>query len=348
MAKLYHPIFKRFEMAKKRHFSGLLSIAVLVCLFYGGCQPSSRQAASWQAGDRFDLQVSMVSDMLLPLGIPKADHKVTEMRMTYEVKEAEGGMPRLVTVRIAALKASVDTMGVNCDYDSATQAQMPDYDKTDKRYRQKEEYWNFFRDVVGQQYTVRLNDAGEVAEFVEVSEKLRQAMDGLFFGSTAGDQMTFLFSESRLRQYAEAAVGGELAGNRVKGGADWQRQAVAEIPRAEAVMAARNYKVENIREESGGDIADISYEVALAEGAALPVQYPARYEKVKGKIGMKILEVSGQGQIQYGAGEGRLVKLEEKMLVRIVPAKGVAPTGKKTRENKMYYQIQTTIEYPKE
>jgi hypothetical protein len=157
-----------------------------------------------------------------------------------------------------------------------------------------------------------------------------------------------LLSESRLRQYAEAALGGELAGNRVKGGADWQRPAVAEIPRAEAVMAARNYKVEKIREESGGKIADISYEIALAEGAALPEHYPVRYEKVKGKIGMKILEVAGQGQIQYGAGEGRLVKLEEKMLVRIVPAKGVAPTGKKTRENKMYYQIQTTIEYPKE
>ncbi len=335
-------------MEKKRLMAVLLSASVgLAGLFLFGCQPTDRQSNSWQSGNTFTMKVSMVSDMLLPLGIPNADHKVSDVWLKYEVKEVEDGFPSLVTVHITALKASVDTMGVSCDYDSS-QSQMPEYDKNDKRYRQKEEFWQMFSDLVGQQYTARLNSQGQVTELLEVSDKIRNAMDCSYFGSTGGDQLTFLFSESNLRQFVEAAFRGGLEGNRPKAGMDWQGQSVAEIPRAEAVMAAQNYKLDQIRQEGRQQIADISYQIVSAEGVTLPEHYPARYERVKGKIGMKILEVAGQGQIQYSLSDGRLLKLDEQKRIRIVPAKGVAPAGKKTRENKMFYQIHTTVEYQEE
>jgi hypothetical protein len=129
-----------------------------------------------------------------------------------------------------------------------------------------------------------------------------------------------------------------------KAGEEWQGDTVVEIPRAEAVLAQNTYVLDQVKQEDDQEVAEIAYQTAMLEDASLPAHYPDKYKAVQAKLGMKILEVSGKGQIRYSLSQGRLLKLDEQRRIRIVPAKGVAPAGKRTRENKMYYQVHKTIE----
>jgi len=294
--------------------------------------------------------VAIVSNMILPMGIPNVDIKKTDLQITWTLLEgvnASGDV--LVEVKIDSLKASMDSISIQCSYDSALADEgLADNDQKAGRV---EKYMKVMRGVVGSRYTAQVNLDTKAVEIIKMDERLKVVGQGghgaqgnnSMFGY---DQIKMCLKGSILDTYARLGVYG--LGDQVSTEASFTTPFGVTMPNANQYQLAKTHNnpvtatMPAIKDDPTTPFDIVKYSIVLGDAQPITV--------VNGKKGARsgpidIKEITGEGEL-------RINKAKKHLVYSLVNTRATLgsklPKPKKRKdgkEPKMWYIIRCEIEH---
>ena len=295
------------------------------------------------------LAVHVQSDLLLPIGIPNADRKISDVVWDTEVvgKDADGDITLNMTM--VSVKASVNTLGKVFEYDSVEPAKADEGAALENDSKKKgmaghqAKFTAAFADLAGKSFRARVNADGE-SELLEIEEPLRKIAEGRFnhdSGNWGYDQAMLVFSARYLRDYASLAAGAIRGEECLGEGAEWSVDSSVQVPRAAAVALKRNYKYVGEQEQEDKTVLKVA-EYAIAgdpEGKVPAAEMPGG----AGKNSLNVLKCEGKGKIFFN-NKNVPTKLEDTTIVEVRTTQGAARKKDDGNKRKIFYRIIRKIE----
>ena len=318
-------------------FVGLLSI---------GCEQSGNLTLRLKKGLSYRQKVHLVSDLVMP-PFPGADYHDSELVLKYQVEDVDEQGVATLRITIESIKASMKSLTVSAAYDSS----IPPADaNAGGAQNVNQRFQKCFQGLPGAGFSARLDTDGRVLEVFNLDQHLESVSTGKIIDETVGGwQVAHLFSPSHLRQYVAPGMFNSWALNQPAPDQTWTGYEPVETPRALPVMAQKTYTIKEIKKENGVRVAVVLFETAGAPDQPLPDFARLTGNRAKGEVTITAINSAG-GQVTFSFSQGRLLKLEEKIVAEVAfPGASTRPTAAadQTAKNarKIYYQVDKTIEY---
>lgn len=295
--------------------------------------------------DRPVLKVHVRSDLLLPIGIPNADHKLSDVELSCEVIDTNSQGDTTIRLTLVSVKASVNTLGKIFKYDSEGSEVAVEKKKKGAKGRlgHQEKFTKAFSGLAGKSYTASVNSDGNT-RLLEIEEPLRKLAKERF-GNVSGnwgyDQTLLVFSARHLRDYASLAVLAGKGDSRLVDGSKWTNDTSIQVPRTKVVAFSRKYHYDGVeKQEDGNTVKIVTYEIVWnKDGKILGAKRPA----AKSKSSLKVLAAEGRGKLTYTQ-DNIPMKLKDTTIVEVHTGQGTARKKNDSKRRKIYYRVIRTID----
>jgi hypothetical protein len=342
-------IIDRGKMKKTGSMLGVFSLAVLILSGgMAGCAGSDRLAARFEPGMFYAQKITLVSDMKMLF--PGADHQESELVLNYRVKEVDEQGRAALKVTVRTLKARMSSLGVTCSYDSEKSAHSSSQEepKSKKAQNNQKKYENSCIGIAGKSYHALVDKDGRVLEITDVDEQISKLWKKpVQNGSFGGYQLGLLFSPHNLREYINLSLLAARENKKPVVEEKWISFEVAESPRTLPVVFVKKCEIKSIEKQQDDKVAVISFVGEGAKGKELPDYAQLKDKKFQEE--MEIVKVEhSSGEATFSLAEGRMLKLEEKLITEVrIPREKLNRNYKEPtdKQRKTYYVMKKTIEY---
>jgi len=284
----------------------------------------------------------MVSDIRLPLGIPNADHKETDMVLGYDVLEIDQDGVARVELTIDSIKADMISLTKRFSYDSEAEEQT---ESAKRDLAQQNRFNQSFDGLKGKKYGALVEKTGRVLELIDLDPRIDRIASGKVKGMFGGDQVAMLLTKSNLKEYA-AAGWVHVDDGTLKTAPSWVNDGTVWVPSAKPAQVRKSYQLQGIEKKEDRHVATVSYQVSLAEESASDANPTAPNARKLRSSDLIVTAVLGEGQLSVLSKMGTLLKLEEQLRVEV--RTGYTPPRrknlKKAKVAKIFFIMKKTIE----
>jgi|GEM_PF-5579663 len=297
--------------------------------------------------------VAMVSNMILPMGIPNVDIKKSDLQLTWTLLEAvDASRDVLVEVKIDSLKASMDSLTIQCLYDSTLADE--GLSENDQEASRVKNFMGVMRGIAGCRYTARVNLDTHVVKIIDMDKRLKAIGQGgnSDNGMFGHDQIKICLKGPILDAYARLGVYG--LSDTVSSKEPFTLPSGVTMPNTAQYTLVKTHKdsvvesVHRVKDDPATPQFDVvKYSIELGDAQLI------KNGGGKGKKGakrdrqnaaIKIKEISGEGELSVDKNGKYLVHSLENIR-SLIGNKATRGKKKKGKKAKMWYILRCEISH---